>query len=98
MHLGIDFLHISMDFGRQVGRQNGPKIGPERQWKKDGKNKDARAANLAPKILAPDLTPPARGRGGGHAEAPPSYILRYPIILFNLFLIFRIFRIFRMDI
>ena len=25
MHLGIDFLHISMDFGRQVGRQHGPK-------------------------------------------------------------------------
>ena len=39
MHLGIDFSHISMDFGRQVGRQNGPKIDPKRHWKKDVKKK-----------------------------------------------------------
>ena len=39
MHLGIDFLHMSMDFGRQVGRQNGPKIDPKRHWKKDSKKK-----------------------------------------------------------
>ena len=30
MHLGIDFSLILMVFGRQVGRQNGPKIDPWR--------------------------------------------------------------------
>ena len=50
MHLGIDFLHMSMDFGRQVGRQNGLKIDPERHWKKDAKNNDSRGADLAPEI------------------------------------------------
>ena len=28
-----------MDFGKQVGKQNGPKIDPKRHWKKDAKKK-----------------------------------------------------------
>ena len=34
MHLGIDFSSILMVFGRQVGRQNGPKIDSKKHGKK----------------------------------------------------------------
>ena len=33
MHLGIDFSTILVDFGTQVGTQNGPKIDPRRHLK-----------------------------------------------------------------
>ena len=36
-HLGIDFKLILVDYWKQVGRENGAKIGPRRHRKREGK-------------------------------------------------------------
>ena len=41
-HLGIDFSWILMDFGSQVGKQNGAKIDPKRRRKNNRKKKGTR--------------------------------------------------------
>ena len=43
-HLGIDFLSILMDSGRQVGVQNRAKIDPRRHGKSDEKKKVTKMA------------------------------------------------------
>ena len=43
MHLGIDFSSILMVFGRQVGKQNGPKIDSKKHGKKHAKIKQDRS-------------------------------------------------------
>ena len=57
-HLGIDFSWILMDFGSQVGKQNGAKIDPKRQRKNDAKKKGTKMTN---KTLHEPTTPIEEG-------------------------------------
>ena len=67
MHLGIDFSSILMVFGRQVGRQNGPKIDSKKHGKKQ------RAKHPFWKVLGGGAPP--RGHPGAGSVRPPNYQL-----------------------
>ena len=67
MHLGIDFSSILMVFGRQVGRQNGPKIDSKKHGKKQ------RAKHPFWKVLGGGA--PSRGHPGAGSVRPPNYQL-----------------------
>ena len=71
-HLGIDFLSIFLDFGLQVGRENGAKIDPKRHPKSD-ENLKASWRRLGSVLEASWGLLEIYGRarvwhGGGHAE------------------------------
>ena len=64
-HLGIDFSSILVDFGSQVGRQNGAKIDQKWHRKNDGKKKGSKIAKKSQKVLtATSGTRGPRPRGG----------------------------------
>ena len=71
-HLGIDFSLVSVDFGKQVGKQNRAKINKKWHRKNDGKKKGTMIAKKLEKVPA---TTSYRGgpgsRGGGRGRGKP---------------------------
>ena len=66
--LGIDFLSMLVDFGTQVGSQNGQKIDPRRHRKNDEKMKDNKMASGA--ALEPSQVP--KDAQHGPPPLPPT--------------------------
>ena len=68
-HLGIDFLWILVDFGRQVGRENRAKRHQKWHRKNDDKMKDSKMIKKSKKEALTTLDPrdpgPGEGVGGG---------------------------------
>ena len=63
--LGIDLSWILVDFWKQVGRENGTKIGPKRHRKNDGKMEGTKIAKHRNKTFQPRGTERVQGPGEG---------------------------------
>ena len=74
-HLGIDFSWILMDFGSQVGKQNGAKIDPKRRRKNNRKKKGTRMhrkSQYDTPTLRETTGPGSRGGGRGRGKPLPE--------------------------
>ena len=74
-HLGIDFSSILVDFGSQVGVENGAKIDPKRHRKSDEKKKVTKMAKKAQQDVLTHRARafPGSGKGvGGRVNPSPK--------------------------
>ena len=70
-HLGIDFRSILVDFGKQVGVENRPKIDPKRHRKSDEKKKVTKMAKKSFEDPATRFGSSWLGSGKGGGKSKP---------------------------